>query len=62
MITPPFTPVWSPAELNAALAAGQLHIADLDLALLRRYTQMFKMGIFERQPLVQTTDQFCGRR
>jgi len=60
MITPPFTPVWSPAELNAALAAGQLHIADLDLALLRRYTQMFKMGIFERQPLVQTPIDFAA--
>jgi len=60
MITAPFTPVWSPAELNAALAAGQLHIADLDLALLRRYTQMFKMGIFERQPLVQTPIDFAA--
>jgi len=60
MITAPFTPVWSPAELNAALAAGQLHIADLDLALLRRYTQMFKMGIFERQPLVQTLIDFAA--
>ena len=60
MITAPFTPVWSPAELNAALAAAQLHIADLDLALLRRYTQMFKMGIFERQPLVQTPIDFAA--
>ncbi len=60
MIVPPFTPVWSPAELNAALAAGQLQVSDLDTALLRRYTQMFKMGIFERQPLVQTPIDFAG--
>jgi beta-glucosidase len=60
MITPPFTPVWSPAELNAALAAGALHVSDLDRALQRRYTQMFRMGIFERQPLVQTPIDFAA--
>jgi beta-glucosidase len=60
MIVPPFTPVWSPAELNAALAAGQLQVSDLDRALLRRYTQMFRMGIFERQPLVQTPIDFAA--
>jgi beta-glucosidase len=60
MISPPFTPVWSPAELNAALATGELHVSDLDRALQRRYTQMFKMGIFERQPLVQTPIDFAA--
>jgi beta-glucosidase len=60
MIVPPFTPVWSPAELNAALAAGQLQVSDLDRALLRRYAQMFRMGIFERQPLVQTPIDFAA--
>jgi beta-glucosidase len=60
MIVPPFTPVWSPAELNAALASGQLKVTDLDTALLRRYTQMFRMGIFERQPLVQTPIDFAA--
>jgi beta-glucosidase len=60
MIVPPFTPVWSPAELNAALAAGQLQVSDLDRALLRRYTQMFLLGIFERQPLVQTPIDFAA--
>jgi len=60
MIVPPFTPVWSPAELNAALAAGQLQVSDLDRALLRRYTQMFRMGTFERQPLVQTPIDFAA--
>jgi beta-glucosidase len=60
MIVPPFTPVWSPVEFNAALAAGQLQVSDLDRALLRRYTQMFRMGIFERQPLVQTPIDFAA--
>ena len=60
MIIPPFTPVWSPAEINAALAAGQLQISDLDRALLRRYTQMFRLGIFERQPLVQTPIDYAA--
>jgi beta-glucosidase len=60
MIVPPFTPVWSPAEFNAALAAGQLQVSDLDRALLRRYTQMFRLGIFERQPLVQTPIDFAA--
>ena len=60
MIVPPFTPVWSPAELNAALAAGQLQVSDLDRALRRRYTQMFRMGIFEQQPLVQTPIDFAA--
>lgn len=53
-------PFWSPDELNAALAAGQLQVSDLDRALLRRYTQMFRMGIFERQPLVQTPIDFAA--
>ena len=58
--SPPFTPIWSPAEINAALAAGQLQVSDIDRALLRRYTQMFRLGIFERQPLVQTPIDFAG--
>lgn len=53
-------PYWSPGELNAALAAGQLRVSDLDRALVRRYTQMFRMGIFERQPLVQTPIDFAA--
>jgi beta-glucosidase len=60
MIFSPFTPVWSPAEINAALAAGQLQVSDLDRALLRRYTQMFRLGIFERQPLVQTPIDYAA--
>ena len=53
-------PFWSPALINAALAAGQLQVSDLDRALLRRYTQMFRLGIFERQPLVQTPIDFAA--
>jgi beta-glucosidase len=56
----PIPSFWSPALLNAALAAGQLKVSDLDTALLRRYTQMFKQGIFERQPLVQTPIDFAA--
>jgi beta-glucosidase len=54
------SPYWSAAELNAALAAGTLQAADLDRALVRRYTQMFRLGIFERQPLVQKPIDFAA--
>lgn len=43
---------WSPEKLDEALASGALTESDINLALKRRYTQMFKHGIFER-PLVQ---------
>ena len=43
---------WAPARLNAALAKGDIAVADIDQALERRYTQMFKAGIFDR-PLIQ---------
>lgn len=48
---------WSPAKLTAALEGGKLSLADIDTALLRRYTQTFKAGIFDR-PLVQTPIDF----
>lgn len=51
---------WSPERLDAALAAHELQVADLDRALLRRYAQMFRLGIFERQPLVQTPIDFVA--
>ena len=41
------------ANLNAALADGQITVADIDTALSRRYTQMFRLGIFDR-PVAQT--------
>jgi beta-glucosidase len=50
---------WSPEKLSAALAAGDIQQHDIDTALKRRYTQMFRMGIFER-PLVQTPIDFAG--
>jgi beta-glucosidase len=56
----PIPSFWAPNLLEAALAAGQLTESDFDTALLRRYTQMFKQGIFERQPLVQTPIDFAA--
>lgn len=56
----PVPSFWAPDPLNVALAAGQLKESDLDTALKRRYTQMFKRGIFERQPLVQTPIDFAA--
>ena len=49
----PVPSFWAPDKLNAALKAGEISMANIDMALKRRYTQMFKMGIFER-PVVQT--------
>ncbi len=53
-------PHWSVEALNAALASGELQVAHLDKALVRRYTQMFRLGIFDRQPLVQTPIDFAA--
>ncbi|WP_124382848.1 beta-glucosidase [Ralstonia sp. SET104] len=50
---PGVTTWWTSDKLNAALAAGQIKESDMNTALTRRYTQMFKAGIFDR-PLVQT--------
>lgn len=50
---------WTPANLNAALAAGTLTETDINNALLPRYTQMFRMGLFDR-PLVQTDIDFSA--
>ncbi len=50
---------WSPQQINAALEAGELQEADLDQALIRRYRQMFRMGIFDR-PLKQTPIDFTA--
>ena len=54
---------WSPAKLNTALAKGEISVSDIDTALERRFTQMFKAGIFDR-PLVQRQIDFAanGRR
>lgn len=50
---------WAPAALNAALLAGTITQAQIDKALERRYTQMFKFGIFDR-PLAQTPIDFTA--
>ena len=54
---------WSPTKMNAALAKGEISEDDINTALERRYTQMFKAGIFDR-PLVQKPIDFAanGRR
>ncbi|MEY4500703.1 MAG: hypothetical protein RIS52_593 [Pseudomonadota bacterium] len=50
---------WAPDKLNAALDKGELTVSQIDTALERRYTQMFKAGIFDR-PLVQTPIDFAS--
>lgn len=50
---------WAPDRLRAALASGAITGAMIDLALERRYTQMFKWGIFDRA-LVQTPIDFAA--
>ncbi|NIJ06724.1 beta-glucosidase [Sphingomonas vulcanisoli] len=48
---------WTPVKIRAALKAGTITQTEIDTALERRYTQMFKAGIFDR-PLVQTPIDF----
>jgi beta-glucosidase len=50
---------WAPEKLTAALDKGALTVAQIDTALERRYTQMFKAGIFDR-PLIQTPIDFAA--
>ncbi|WP_216599866.1 beta-glucosidase [Sphingomonas sp. AP4-R1] len=50
---------WAPAKMRAALAAKEVDLARIDSALERRYTQMFKAGIFDR-PLKQTPIDFAA--
>ena len=50
---------WAPDKITAALDKGELSLADIDTALLRRYAQMFKAGIFDR-PLVQAPIDFAA--
>jgi len=40
---------WAPAKIRAALDKGELTQARIDEALERRYTQTFKLGIFDRK-------------
>lgn len=55
----PIPQQWSPAHLTAALTAGTITVDQIDKALERRYTQMFKYGIFDR-PIKQTAIDFTG--
>lgn len=50
---------WAPDKLKSALSAGTISLAQIDKALERRYTQMFKAGIFER-PIKQTDIDFAA--
>lgn len=56
MPTPQF---WSKANLQKALAEGSINEAMINRALERRYTQTFKVGIFDR-PLKQTAIDFAA--
>lgn len=55
----PIPQFWSKANLTTALTAGTLTTANFDKALERRYTQMFKWGIFDRA-LKQTAIDFAA--
>lgn len=55
----PIPQQWAPAKLSSAMASGSITAAMIDKALERRYTQMFKMGVFDR-PLVQTAIDFAN--
>ncbi len=50
---------WAPEKIKAALAKGELALAQIDTALERRYTQAFKAGIFDRK-LAQTPIDFAA--
>lgn len=51
---------WAPNLLNAALTAGEIKVSDIDTALKRRYTQMFKLGIFDRKVVQTPIDYAAG--
>ncbi|MDE2410152.1 MAG: glycoside hydrolase family 3 C-terminal domain-containing protein [Sphingomonadales bacterium] len=55
----PLPNFWAPAKIGAALAKGEIVPAQIDTALERRFTQMFKAGVFDR-PLVQAPIDFAG--
>lgn len=50
---------WAPAKLTAALDSKALDVAQIDQALERRYTQSFKLGIFDR-PVTHTPIDFAA--
>lgn len=55
------TPIhWAADKLRAALAAGTITEADLDRALTRRFTAMFRAGIFDRPVTQRPLDIAAG--
>lgn len=53
---------WAPAKIRAGLDKGDLTLARIDEALERRYTQTFKLGIFDRKLARQPIDFAAGGR
>lgn len=51
---------WAPDKIKAALASGELTIAQVDEALRRRYAQAFKAGIFDRKLAHSSIDFAAG--
>ena len=50
---------YASTNINAALAANTISVDDIDTALRRRYTQMFRMGQFDR-PITLTPIDAVG--
>lgn len=50
---------YTSTNINAALAAHTISVSDIDTALRRRYTQMFRMGQFDR-PITLTPIDAVG--
>ena len=51
---------WAPEKISGALGSGALNEAQVDTALVRRFTQMFKAGIFDRPVVHQPIDFAAG--
>jgi beta-glucosidase len=57
------TPIhWAPDKLTAALADNAIAPGQIDRALDRRYTQMFKAGVFDRPMRQRPIDYAAGGR
>lgn len=53
---------WAPDKLKAALASGDVKLAQIDQALERRYTQAIRLGIFDRKVEMSPIDFAAGGR
>lgn len=56
----PLPNFWAPEKIKAALASGELTLAQIDAALERRYTQAFKAGVFDRKLEQSPIDYAAG--